>query len=424
MMDMRCNRLLAARAATFLSFTLVAGCGDDESAPPDAGAPDARPSPDAPAPPDAGIPDASAPDAAPLVEYPKQSVVLSTGIEMHYVEVGNELGAETVILLPGYTDSSRSYFPTIEALEALDPDLHIYALDLRGHGDSSMPDPATCAADPGTCFDLDDLADDVFAFMDIQNITRAHVVGHAMGAMLALELALTSPGSFESLVLIGAAASTAGNPLLQELVYEETIQGRWRAALEADPDFGEWPGDAYELTPLDADPDAEEWVATKWVVDPVANQDHVESIVPETARVRLGAWLGIVEALLETDLTSRLGGVAVDSLILWSIQDGIFLEPDQALLRTALDAAAAACLSGYHWKQYGKHAPDTGIDDLGHNTHRAAPAQVAADIHAFLTTGAPTNDLYFADPDQPGAIRTEVGAAVIIERPAATGCGQ
>jgi non-heme chloroperoxidase len=422
MMDMRCNVWFAASAATFLSFTLVAGCGDDESTTP----PDASTPPDAPAPPDAGVPDAGVtPDARPPVDYPKQSVTLSTGIEMHYVEVGNEAGAETVILIPGYTDSSRSYFPTIEALTALDPDLHIYALDLRGHGDSSMPDPATCASDPKTCFELDDFADDVFAFMESQNITTAHIVGHSMGAMLALELALTSPGSIESLVLIGAAASTTGNPLLQELMYQDTIQGMWRAALEADADFGDWPTDAYELTPLDADPNAEEWVAMNWVVDPVANQDYVETIVPETARVPLGAWLGVAEALLETDLTPRLGNVAVDSLIIWSTQDLIFIEGDQVLLRAVLDTAAASCLSGYHWKQYGKEPPPaTGISDLSHHTHRAAPAQVAADIHAFITTGAPTNDLYFADPTMPGEIQTEAGAAVIIEQPAATGCAR
>jgi len=47
---------------------------------------------------------------------------------------------------------------------------------------------------------------------------------------------------------------------------------------------------------------------------------------------------------------------------------------------------------------------------------------VAADIHAFIATGAPTPDLCFATLDQPGEIQTEVGAAEIIEKPAATGC--
>jgi pimeloyl-ACP methyl ester carboxylesterase len=422
-MYMRRNVLSASSAAAFLSVALVAGCGDNDSP-----APDAAP-PDAPAAPDAGAPDAGAPDAGLPVDYPKQTVTLSTGIDMQYVEVGDPAGADTVIMLHGYTDTSRSYFPTIEALTALDPDLHIYALDLRGHGGSSMPDAAACAGDPRACFGLDDFADDVFAFMDARDITTVHLVGHSMGAMLAHEIALTIPGSVESLVLIGAAASTVANPLLQDFILDGTIQGnvegRWQFALEANPSFGDWPQDAYNLTPLDADPNAEEWMATNWVVDPVANQDFLAAIVPETARVRIGTWLGAAEAMLETDNTARLAALAVDSLIIWATQDLIFFEAEQVALRTALDPAAAACQSGYHWKKYGKAPPPaTGINDLSHNTHRAAPAQVAADIHAFITTGAPTPDLYFANPNNPGEILTEIGAAEIIEKPAATGCAR
>jgi non-heme chloroperoxidase len=418
---MRCDVFLASRAAAFLSAALVAGCGDNDSSTADAAAPDALLALDA------GAVDAGPPDAGPLVDYPKQTVALSTGIDMQYVEVGNPAGAETVIMLHGYTDSSRSYFPTIDALAELNPDLHIYALDLRGHGGSSMPDAAACASNPKTCFGLGAYADDVFAFMDTKGITTAHLVGHSMGAMLAHEIALAIPGSIESLVLIGVAASTVANPLLADFILGGTIEGdvegRWQFALESNPSFGEWPQDAYNLTPLDADPDAEEWMAINWVVDPVANQDFVASIVPETARVRIGTWLGSAEALLETDNTARLANLAVDSLILWATQDLIFFESDQVALRTALDAAATACRSGYFWKKYGKAPPPaTGITDLSHNTHRAAPAQVAADINAFITTGEPTPDLYFASPDNPGEILTEIGTAEIIEKAAATGC--
>lgn len=404
-----------SHATAFLLAALATGCGDDGPSP------DAAP-PDAPVV-DAGIPDAVPPDADLPPDYPKQTVTLSTGIEMQYVEVGDPAGADTVIMLPGYTDSSRSYFPTIEALAAFNPALHIYALDLRGHGGSSMPDAATCASNPRTCFELADFADDVSAFLEAEDIATAHLVGHSMGAMLAQEIALAIPDRIESLVLIGAAASIVANPLLEGFILEGTIEGDWRPALEADPSFGEWPEDAYDLTPLDADPDVETWLAEDWVVDPVANQDYVATVVPETARVRLGTWLGIAEALLETDNTARLANVEVDSLILWATQDLIFPEADQVALRTALDAAATACRSGYIWKQYGKRPkPATGIDDLSHNTHRAAPAQVARDINAFITTGEPTEDWFYAHPVNTGEIVTEEGTAPIIRKPAATGC--
>ncbi len=362
--------------------------------------------------------------------YAKKTAALPTGIDMQYVEAGNHDGHEVIILLHGYTDSSRSFYPTVDALLALDPDLHVYIPDLRGHGGSSIPDGAACAAEPRTCFEMADFARDLLAFMDSKGIASAHLVGHSMGSLVAQEVALTRPAKVDSLVLIGTAARVAGNPVLEGFILESTLQGdgaglpgRWRGALEADASFGAWPRDAYERTPLDADPHAESFMAANWVADATADPDFLRQIVPESARVRLGTWLGAAEALLEVDNTAELADLQVDSLILWATQDVVFHEADQRALRAALDAAAAACRSGYTWKEYGKATlPAEGQTDLGHNTQWGAPAQVAADIYAYVTTGRPTPDLYFADPADPTRIRTERGAARIIAVPAATGC--
>jgi non-heme chloroperoxidase len=420
---MRSNVVLGWSAAALLSLAGVAGCGDDDGPPP-------PPPPDASRPdggaPDATPPDATPPDAGPPpVEYPKESVELSTGIVMQYAEVGNEAGAETVIMLHGFTDSSRSFFPTIEALTALDPDLHIYALDLRGHGGSSMPDPADCAAAPEGCFELSDFARDVFAFMDEKNVNTAHFVGHSLGSLVAQELAATDPGSVESLVLISSSANTTGNPIIEETLLDQTILDVWKVALEAKPDFGDWPKDAYALTPLDADPAAEKWARANWTVDPTANPAFIDQLVPETVRVPLGTWLGVAGMLLTNDSSARLGTLSVDSVILWGIQDVLFPAEEQIELRTALDAAAAACRAGYIWKQYGKvPLPASGRQesDLGRSPHWGAPAQVAADIHAVITTGRPTDDLYFANPSKLTQILSEPATDEIIEKPAATGC--
>lgn len=372
--------------------------------------------------------DAAAKEGA--VDHPRKTAALPTGIDMQYVEAGNHEGNEIIILLHGYTDSSRSFYPTVEALLALDRDLHIYIPDLRGHGGSSMPDGAACAAAPRACFRMADFARDLLAFMDLEDIESAHLVGHSMGTLVAQEVALVRPGKVDSLVLIGTGARVAGNPVLRGFILESTLQGDgaglrglWRGALEALPDFSDWPRDAYERTPLDADPAAESWMAANWVADATADPAFLRRIVPESARVRLGTWLGAAEALLEIDNTAELAGLEVDSLILWATQDVVFPAADQRVLRAALDAAAEACRSGYTWKEYGKAPlPAEGQTDLGHNTQWGAPAQVAADIHAYVTTGHPTPDLYFADPADPTRIRTERGAARIIAVPAATGC--
>lgn len=408
-----------------LAIALAAGCGDGGASTTLGRV--ARPAASQPA--GATAPRATAHDTGAL-DFTKKAVVLATGIAMKYVEVGNPDGDEVVIMLHGYTDSSRSFYPTIEALLALNPNLRIYAPDLRGHGASSMPPGAACAADPKTCFEMTDFAADVFAFMDAEGIGSAHVVGHSMGSLIAQQMALTRPHQVESLVLIGAAARVADNPVARDFILAGTIQGDgngvkglWRPALEADPEFGDWPRDAYERTPVDADPDAETWMAMNWVTEVAADPDFLRQIVPETATVRLGTWLGAIEALLEVDNTAALADLRVDSLTIWATQDFIVPEADQTTLRTALAAAATACNSGHVWKRYGKEPPpEHGQTDLGHNMQWGAPSQIAADINAYITHGAPTPDSYFADPDDPTDIRTERGSAEIIEMPAMTGC--
>lgn len=372
-------------------------------------------------------------DAAPADEprgFWKETVALPTGIEMQYVEAGNPESNEVIVFLHGYTDSSRSFLPTIEALLALDSDLHVYAPDLRGHGGASMPAGSACPDDPRSCFEMADFADDVFAFMDAESIESAHLVGHSMGTLIAQQMALTHPHRVGSLVLIGAAARVTGNPVFEEFLLEGMLQGNgadggglWRAALEAEPDFGAWPRDAWALTPRDADPEAESWIAENWVRTP--RRIPPSSDGSSRRRPASGSAPGWAppRPLLEVNNTAALANLRVDSLVLWATQDVVFPAGDQQELRAALDAAAVACRSGYIWKQYGKQSPPAeGQTDLGHNTQWGAPAQVAADIHAYIATGKPTPDLYFADPADPTLIRLEAVAARIIEVPAASGC--
>lgn len=145
----------------------------------------------------------------------------------------------------------------------MNPDLHIYGPDLRGHGESSMPSGAACAADPKTCFEMADFADDLFEFMEAEGIASAHLVGHSMGTLIAQQMALVEPHKVDNMVLIGGAARVVDNPVIEDFILEGTVQGGdsgeglWKAALDADPEFGDWPRDAYHLTPLDADPDAD-----------------------------------------------------------------------------------------------------------------------------------------------------------------------
>ncbi len=75
----------------------------------------------------------------------KCKIQLSTGITMAYVEVGPESGTP-VILIHGFTDSLHTWSYSGPLLQKAHPEWHILAVDLRGHGASSMPPASECAA--------------------------------------------------------------------------------------------------------------------------------------------------------------------------------------------------------------------------------------------------------------------------------------
>ncbi len=347
----------------------------------------------------------------------KQTVVLSTGIRMAYVEAGKP-GGPVVILLHGYTDTARSYFPTIEALEQSGTDLHVFALDLRGHGGSSMPAGPGCAAAPEQCFAPPALAADVVAFMEHKGFLKAHVVGHSNGSLVAQELALSHPSRVLSLVLIGSWACSVAHPGVEQFLVP-LVEGQWKEALERCRPGFRWPEDAYHLTPLDADPGAGEWIARNWALEIAADPDFVQRIVPETAAVKLGTWIGVLRAVTRTDNRDRLRRLSVPTLVLWATQDNFFVEENQAELRSALDMAVAAGSARYVFKTYGRAPlPASGQQesDLGHNTQWGAPRMVAADITAWVRSGRPTADLPYCDPADPSRLLVEKGGAKLIEK--------
>lgn len=340
----------------------------------------------------------------------KQSVALSTGVTLSYIELGDPAG-DPVIFLHGYTDTARSFYPTAKALADKPTARRIFVLDQRGHGASSMPPAGACAAAPEACFEPADMADDVLAFMDLKGVTRAAIVGHSMGSFVAQELALEHPERVDSVVLIGTGSKLAGNVVLQEYILDEPVEGSWKAGFVSQGYA--FPADVYTRTPAEGSADALAWIESAWVAEAPAEPAFLAAIVPETAATRMGAWVGAARALLATDNGDRLEDLAVPALVLWATQDAVFSADDQDELLSRLDVAAAACESRYVYKQYGKRPlPESGVpDDIGHNTQWGLPGPVARDIDAWLTTGEPTAHLYYAAEGDPQTIVVEHDAA-------------
>jgi pimeloyl-ACP methyl ester carboxylesterase len=80
-------------------------------------------------------------------------------------------------------------------IAALSRRYEIVAYDMLGHGGSALP-----PAEPR----LVDYAEQLRALLDALAIDRAHVVGHSMGALVALEFALAHPLRTRSVVAVNA----------------------------------------------------------------------------------------------------------------------------------------------------------------------------------------------------------------------------
>jgi (E)-2-((N-methylformamido)methylene)succinate hydrolase len=101
-------------------------------------------------------------------------------------------GAETVVLIHGVGMDQSVWSPQIEALTT---HYRVIAYDMLGHGGSALP-----TATPT----LDDYAVQLERLLDALQIDRAHIVGHSMGALVALQFALTHPSRSLSVAALNA----------------------------------------------------------------------------------------------------------------------------------------------------------------------------------------------------------------------------
>ncbi|MBS3937288.1 MAG: alpha/beta hydrolase [Peptococcaceae bacterium] len=136
---------------------------------------------------------------------------LPNGEVLAYREAG--VGDKVVLLLHGNMSSSM-HFDVL--LEQLADGYKLYALDLRGFGESSYFRPIK---------GLVDFAEDVAQFAELLGLTSYHVVGWSTGGGVALELAALCPQAVAKVVLINSvgvkgypmyAIDALGQPILSE----------------------------------------------------------------------------------------------------------------------------------------------------------------------------------------------------------------
>jgi pimeloyl-ACP methyl ester carboxylesterase len=136
-----------------------------------------------------------------LADVPKPGEVIRLdGVAIHYVDEGQGLPLVLIHGLGGRIYNFRYNIPV------LSEHLRVVALDLKGFGYSERP----AAGD----YSLTAQARLVGELMDRLGIARAAILGHSMGAAIALRVAATCPEKVDRLILVGSAPPNGMVPRL------------------------------------------------------------------------------------------------------------------------------------------------------------------------------------------------------------------
>jgi pimeloyl-ACP methyl ester carboxylesterase len=338
----------------------------------------------------------------------KRFIELRTGICMKYIDTG-KLSGPQLLLLHGYTDTSRSFQLLMENLSRVNKNLRILAPDLRGHGETSMPEAVLCQDDPKKCFTPKLFAEDVIDLMDQLCIDKIHVAGHSMGSIIAQELALNYPERIASITLIETFVDGSACETIQDFLIADLIETDYRCILE-EKFKAKWPSDAYGVLPVNMGETITTYLRENWVVETAAAEDFLQVVFDETLKIPLGTWIGAIKSLAEIDYRSALETLKIPTLILWSTQDVVTSAKDQVLVKSAFQSAAKSNGTKVIYKTYGKlPVPPAGypLNDLGHNLHWGAPKEVANDIYSFITNGYAINNLPYTNPSNTKEILTD-----------------
>ena len=135
------------------------------------------------------------------MEIEKERVEIGP-VRIYYQVVG---AGPPVVLVHGLAGSSRWWQRNIEALAR---QFRVYVIDLIGFGKSQGRH----------AFALNEAAEHLAAWMDQLGIERAHLIGHSMGGVIAIDFAAQFPERVSRLVLVDAATFSFEHTLLENMI--------------------------------------------------------------------------------------------------------------------------------------------------------------------------------------------------------------
>ena len=257
-------------------------------------------------------------------------MTLANGTTLSYAEQGDRSGP-VLVLLPGPTDSWRSYEPV---LERIPPSIRTIAVSQRGHGDSDKP---------ATGYRVEDFAGDVVPMLDALGVQRAVLAGHSGSCLVVRRVAIDQPERVAGLVL------EASPTTLHE-------HGGLKAFVDATVSHLEDPIDPA--------------FARSFVIDTSSDAvppEVVDRLVDELMKLPARVWREMFAGLLLYDDTAELGRIAAPTLLIWGDADGLVGRDMQQQLAGRIAGASLLVYPG-----------------IGHTPRWEDPSRFASDVVRFV----------------------------------------
>ncbi|GAA0748281.1 alpha/beta fold hydrolase [Ideonella azotifigens] len=131
-----------------------------------------------------------------LAQAPQSKFAEVNGVRLHYLVAGS---GDPIILMHGYAETSHMWLPLIKALQK---NHLVIAPDLRGFGESSMPE---------TDYTKAQMARDIHGLAETLKLGRVRIVGHDIGLMVAYAYAAQYPNEVDRIALMDAFLPGVGD---------------------------------------------------------------------------------------------------------------------------------------------------------------------------------------------------------------------
>ena len=186
---------------------------------------------------------------------PAPGVLSPDAMQLFHRDLGGA-GRPPLVILHGMLGSSRNWQTTGRDLAA---HFHVFALDLRNHGQSPHTPEMTYAV----------MAEDLREWLEAQRLSRVRLMGHSLGGKIAMLFACQHPAQVERLIIVDIAPkdyfwpARRGEFDAMQAIPVERLASRAEAETQLEAAVPDWAMRKFFTTNLERDTEGR-W---RWVID-------------------------------------------------------------------------------------------------------------------------------------------------------------